>query len=331
MKKTAILLSLFGIASLVSLGLVGEAADTPEQLQRPSFSFFSYLTQKDQRPAMICFSPAHHDPRPPPFHKIPPKKSLRADLEALRPAFDGLILYGCDPGITPVVLDEAKRLGYRAVLLGIWDINSETELKNTVDLIHKHYNDLALAVCMGNEGITFNRYTLQELFGAKKRLIELLGDKYRVPITTSEPLGEWGQKGLREFGDFLAPNIHPVFDQPELSPHQAAHWVRERARALALVANRPVLVKETGFPHGGDARFTPETQRAFWSSYLSKPALSQPAEGVWVSYAPAFEAADLFWKGQESGMPIEEAWGLMSKDRCPYPAFFLWSGKGVHK
>jgi len=252
-KKVAVLLSPFGIASLVSFGLVGDAADTPEQPQRPSFPFFSYLNQKDPRPAMICFSATNHDPRPAPLRRIPPKESLRADPVALRPGFDGLILYGCDPGITPVILDEAKRQGYRAVLLGIWDINSETELKNTVDLIHKYYNDLALAVCLGNEGITFNRYTLQDLFGAKKRLTELLGDEYRVPITTSEPLGEWGQKRLREFGDFLTPNIHPVFDRPELSPQEAAHWVRERAKALAQVANRPVLVKETGFPHGGDA------------------------------------------------------------------------------
>jgi hypothetical protein len=45
---------------------------------------------------------------------------------------------------------------------------------------------------------------------------------------------------------------------------------------------------------------------------------------VWVSYAAAFEAWDLTWKAELSNMPIEKAWGLLSAERKPFPAFFVW-------
>ena len=57
-----------------------------------------------------------------------PTSSIRADLKALRPAFDGLVLYGYHEACTPRVLAVAKELKFRAVLLAIWDPKSAAEV-----------------------------------------------------------------------------------------------------------------------------------------------------------------------------------------------------------
>lgn len=230
------------------------------------FPFFAYLKDRRLPPALVAYSPTNHNPRPE-KHRIPSPDSIAADLKALRPAFDGLVLYGYDRDVTPVVLAEAKRQGYRAILLGIWEPPSAEEVAGVAALVKKYDKDLALAVCIGNEGIAFNRYRLDDLKLATKVLRDSLGPNHFVPFCTSEPFSQYDQLDLQEFGDFLAPNIHPVFDQPQLGFLEAVSWVRERARTLATTTQKPLLVKETGFPHGGDARFTPKMQKAFWQSY----------------------------------------------------------------
>ncbi len=290
------------------------------------FPFFSYLKNKRPVPALVAFSPTNHDPRPGKLHKLPPPESLRADLMALRPAFDGLILYGYDKDMTPTLLAEAKRLGYQAMLLGIWDPTSEEEIAGTATLVKQYHQAFALAVCIGNEGINFNRYKPDDLSAAADKLKNMLGPEMHVPFCTSEPFGQYGQAALMEFGQFLAPNIHPVFDRPELGPVEAAAWARERAMSLAETARRPVLVKETGCPHGGEARFTPEKQKAFWAAYVKAGRFVQSSQdtNTWASYAAAFEAVDLPWKSEQTGIPMEKAWGLLSQKRRPYPAFYVW-------
>jgi exo-beta-1,3-glucanase (GH17 family) len=131
---------------------------------------------------------------------------------------------------------------------------------------------------------------------------------------------------VRQYGDFLAPNIHPVFDRPKLGPEEAAAWTREQAAALAKQAKVPILLKETGFPHAGKPAYTPATQKEYWAAYV-KPGLllrPTPGQGVWVYYGVAFEAFDLPWKSQESKLEIEKSWGLLSPKRTPYPAFDVW-------
>jgi hypothetical protein len=188
-----------------------------------------------------------------------------------------------------------------------------------------------LAVCLGNEGIAFNRYTLDELKSAAEKLRNILGRDPPVPFCTSEPVSQYGQARLREFGDFLAPNIHPVFDKPELSPSAAVAWVRERATALAELSHRPVLVKETGLPHGGETHYTPETQKAFWQHYRSWPRLTRASKvgDDWVSFGAAFEAFNIPWKaGPSNDLKIERFWGLLTAVRKPLPAFEVWQELG---
>ena len=94
-----------------SSGLAAEPADK-------CFPLFGYLTGKPT-PAMVTYTPSELDPRQEANQSRLATSSIRADLEALRPAFDGLILYGYHEACTPRIVALAEELKYRAVILGI--------------------------------------------------------------------------------------------------------------------------------------------------------------------------------------------------------------------
>ena len=315
----------------ISLGCTPGFVDTPERSSLPvqhNHDFFSYLQETERHPSLIAFSPTNSDPRPGLSYQLPELESLRADLRALRIVFDGLILYGYDANLTPLIISEAIHQNFKAILLGIWDPTSQIEIHGIASLINTHHEELALAVCLGNEGLSFHRYTMHNLLQATQQLKEVLDTDALIPITTSEPLAAYRHIEVRAFGDFIAPNIHPVFDAPKLGPVQAGRWVRERAAALAKNSQKPVLVKETGFPHGGYENFNLEKQALFWKAYLANGRLvgGKNDRGNWISLAAAFEAYPLEWKSASSGIAIEQYWGLLNADREPYPAFEIWRG-----
>lgn len=283
--------------------------------------FLSYL--REARGTIIALSPTNHDPRLDDNRKVPSPESLRLDLAALRPGFDGFVLYGYESEVTPVLLAEAVRQDFHAALLGVWDPTSETELTGVAELVNQYHGSLALAVCIGNEGIHFGRYSLEQLHNGMARLEALFEADVSVPLCTSEPTVEYRKEEVRELGDFLAMNVHPVWDRPDLGPSDAVSWTRERARETAALAGKPALVKETGFAHGARPELTPDSQAEFWRHYTSRPRV-EVLSGTWVSYCAAFEAFELPWKAEQSGLGIEEFWGLLSPSRTPFPAFSVW-------
>jgi exo-beta-1,3-glucanase (GH17 family) len=290
---------------------------------------FAYLTGKPT-PTLIAYTPAQLDPRNEANQRRLPTSSLRADLEALRPAFDGLVLYGYHEACTPRIVALAKELKFRAVLLAVWDPKSAAEADGVAELARLHKDDFALGVLVGNEGLTFKRYEADDVKHAAQRLRARLPAS--VPLATSEPLAAYQSEFVRGFGDFLAPNIHPVFHAEQLGPEEAAAWAREQALKLARETKKPVLLKETGFPHGGKAAYTTATQKAFWTAYVKPGVLARGDGPAWASFAVAFEAFDLPWKAEESKLAVERFWGLMSDKRQPYPALEVWralrDGKG---
>lgn len=295
-------------------------ADEPDR----RFPLFAYLTGSPT-PSLIAYTPSELDPRQEVNQRRLKTSSIRADLEALRPHFDGLVLYGYHEACTPRILAVAKDLKYRAVLLAVYDPKSAAEADGVVELARLHAVDFALAVLVGNEGITFKRYELEDLTIAAGRLRKKLPKD--IPLATSEPLVGYKQEAVRAFGDFLCPNIHPVFDRPKLGPAEAADWARKEAATLAGEVKKPLVLKETGFPHAGKEGYTPATQKAFWEAYLKPGALARTADGVWQFHGVAFEAFDLPWKSQESKLEIEKSWGLLSPKREPYPALDLWKAR----
>jgi len=233
------------------------------------FPLFAYLTGKPT-PLMMTYTPSQLDPRQEVNQRLLKTSSIRADLAALRPTFDGLILYGYHEACTPRIVAVAKELKYRAVILAIWDPKSAAETDGAAELARQYEKDFALGILVGNEGITFKRYELEDLTIAADRLRKKLSKT--VALSTSEPLVGYKSDFIVGFGDFLAPNIHPVFDRPQLDADKAAAWARAETLALAKRAKKPVLLKETGFPHAGMDIYTPATQKAFWAAYL-KPGL----------------------------------------------------------
>lgn len=287
------------------------------------FPLYRYLTA-DEHSAMICYTPSQLDPRNPANQRALLTSSIRADLEALRPAFDGLVLYGYHEACTPRIVAVAKDLKYRAVLLAIWDPKSVDEIDGVAELARLDHGDMALGVIVGNEGITFKRYELEDLTIAADRLRRKIPKT--VPLTTSEPLVGYGHAEIRQFGDFLAPNIHPVFDREQLPAAEAAAWAREQALKLARETGKPALLKETGFPHAGKPMYSPQSQADFWSAYTKAPRREMVPgnKQAWAYFGIGFEAYDLPWKSEESRLEIEKSWGLLSPERRPYPAFDVW-------
>ena len=291
-----------------------------------SYPLYSYLTAKENPGRMICYTPAELDPRNEGNQGKLLTSSIRADLTALRPAFDGLVLYGYHEQCTPRVLGVAKELGYRAVLLAIWNPKSTNEIDGVAALARQYDGKLVMGVLVGNEGITFKRYELEDLAIAEQRIRPLLPKN--VPISTSEPLHGYTNETILKFGEFCCPNIHPVFDRKDLAAEKAAAWTREEAAKIARRAGKAVIVKETGFPHAGKAEYTATSQSEYWHHYTQTGTVAviddKPTAPVWVSHGVAFEAFDLPWKSQESKLEIEKSWGLMDPKRQPHAAFRVW-------
>jgi exo-beta-1,3-glucanase (GH17 family) len=293
-------------------------AESPDK----RFPLFAYLTSPTA--TMVTYTPSELDPRQEANQRRLLTSSIRADLKALRPAFDGLVLYGYHEACTPRVLAVAKELKFRAVLLAIWDPKSAAEVDGVADLVKLHDKDFALGVIVGNEGITFKRYEAEDLTIAATRLRSKIPKS--IPLTTSEPLVGYKTEFVRDFGDFLCPNIHPVFDRPKLAASEAAAWARQEAATLAELAKKPLILKETGFPHAGKDMYTPESQEAFWAAYLKPGRLARSKEAnVWMYHGVAFEAFDMPWKSVESKLAIEKSWGMFSPKRQAHPALSVWT------
>jgi exo-beta-1,3-glucanase (GH17 family) len=294
-----------------------------EQAKDERFPLFAYLTSQPA-PTLMLYTPSQLDPRQEVNQRKLATSSIRADLEALRPAFDGLILYGYNEACTPRILAVAKDLKFHAIILAVYDPKSAAELDGVAELTRLFKDDFIFGVLIGNEGLTFKRYEIDDLKIAADRMEAKIADT--IPIGTSEPLGAYDAAFAREFGQFLAPNIHPVFDRPQLGPAAAAAWAREQAARLAKQTKKPVLLKETGYPHDGKAGFSPAAQKEFWAAYVKPGLLVRQADAPkeWVFYGTAFEAFDLPWKAEESKIPFEKSWGLMSPDRKAYPALEVW-------
>ena len=81
------------------------------------FPLFAYFTGSPS-PTLMTYTPSQLDPRQEANQRKLATSSIRADLAALRPTFDGLILYGYHEACTPRILAVARDLKFRAVILG---------------------------------------------------------------------------------------------------------------------------------------------------------------------------------------------------------------------
>jgi len=255
---------------------------------------------------------------------------IRQDLTLLRPFFNGLITYSVTSGLEAVPRI-AHELHFRAVILGIWDPLSETEITNVVQAVKK-YPGLIGAVIIGNEGLYSKRYQPQDLEKARRRIKKELP---HLPVTTSEPFFLYFDKqtaGFLDGFDLLMPNVHPVFESwfVPSAPSQGVNMVVEIAARFQAGSAKPLLIKESGLPSGPEDRgFTPERQARFWSELLLRFPVSSHQS------LACFEAFDAPWKPAEIAATLpgdhssESFWGFFTEKGTKKPVVDVLPGAPV--
>ncbi len=247
-------------------------------------------------------------------------ESIGADLEVLRPWFDGLITYGAYNG-NERVPDLAAEIGFRAVIMGVWNPSDVGEMANALAAWRRNPGLIA-GLSLGNEIVFGNRGTWNDLLAQLKAVrTEAPG----LPLTVSEPFAEYldhqEARSVLDATDFMLVNIHPVFENWFKSA-MADNWtdfvVRVAAR-LQAIYSRPILIKETGVPTGpASAGFSEAMQRAFYDLLVQR---LPPSRTCAFAYFTAFDEP---WRTADfnpvPGVHPEEAfWGLFTDARAPKP------------
>lgn len=247
--------------------------------------------------------------------------SIRADLEALRPWFDSLVTYGSHSG-AELIPGIAKDLGYRAVVMGVWNPADDAEVENAI-AAWKAHPDIVLGASLGNELVMSRRGTWDDYARAIGMFRALAPE---LPLTVTEPfatfLDDADAHTVLAKLDFLAVNIHPVFEKwfADAPPFNWADFVKQVSSRLA--AERfcgPVLIKETGVPTAPEAEgFTPEKQKQFYAELAEQ---MPPSRTLAFAYFSAFDAPwRVYDESAVAGSHPEEAyWGLFTESRKPKP------------
>jgi exo-beta-1,3-glucanase (GH17 family) len=243
--------------------------------------------------------------------------SIKQDLQALRSRFDGLITYGSNNGADQVV-DVAAQLGFRALILGIWDIGNTQEIAAAVAAAKRHPK-LVVGISLGNERLYAKQASVAQLAAAIEKLRQ---QAPQLALTTTEPFHIFLQADsatIMQASDFMLVNVHPVFESwfrtaPDAN---AAEFMTNVVKKLQAVACGPVLVKETGVPTAPESMgYTPARQASFYAALQQR---FKPDRQAAFAYFSAFDAP---WRvNDESPVPgvhPEEAhWGLFDERRAP--------------
>jgi exo-beta-1,3-glucanase (GH17 family) len=239
------------------------------------------------------------------------EQGIRQDLAALRPRFDGLVTYGAIHGLEalPAI---AESLGFRALLVGVWDPDDAQELDAALAAARAHPK-LVLGIVLGNE-IVFRRSSSMQ--GLALRLHALHMRAPTLLLAASEPFHLFNAgdaTGVLAESDVLLPNIHPIYQswfKPGNGERQAAEFVRNVVGDLRRLYCGPVLVKETGEPSGpASGGYSAANQALFWQALRDTLPASRDAA---FSY---FAAYDLPWRAQDGGLESEAHWGLLDAQR----------------
>ncbi len=185
----------------------------------------------------------------------------------------------------------AQALGYRGLLMGIWDPRSTDEREQAMackDL------PVVFGYIVGNEGYR-KRYSLDDLRSA----IDTIRAATGKPTTTSEEIDDYTDKGLRDIGDFVCANVHPFYhNKPGVE--DAVNFTVGAYRELSQQAKRTVFFKEVGLPTAGVRGVSEQAQLLYYQSLERKRADGK----VQFAYFEAFDLAS------KVDTPVEPHWGL---------------------
>jgi exo-beta-1,3-glucanase (GH17 family) len=243
--------------------------------------------------------------------------SIAADLRTLRPWFDALITYSSRNGAEHVA-DVASHLGFKAVIVGIFDIADRSETENALAAIAR--NRIAVGCGVGNESVFAHQAKWNDVANAVLHVKR----QTRVPVATTEPFAEYTDhpeaRVVLAQMDFMLVNIHPIFEDWFRSG-TAKNWtefVTSVCDRLAARFSGPIMVKETGVPSGPEsANFTPAMQDEFWRALAQR---MKPSGRRAFSYFTAFDSPWRAFDETPGGPRPEEAyWGLFTAARAPKP------------
>ncbi len=218
--------------------------------------------------------------------------------------FQSLVTYGAR-GAMGSIPKIARAQGFSGmVIMGIWDIYSDEEWVNAV--AQQEFVD---GYCLGNEGLLFLRYTVEELGKKMDELRHVTGK----PVTTGEPIDSYLEGPYREWlwehSDWLFPNTHPFWGG-KTHYQEAVHWVLARSDYLEAITGKKIILKETGLPSLPPYDQSEEMQKAFFNTLRST--------GIRFVY---FEAFDQPWKHDLKNQPEAEGhWGLYDAQGRPKKA-----------
>jgi exo-beta-1,3-glucanase (GH17 family) len=248
---------------------------------------------------LVAYAPRGYDPA---STRPASARALRADAESLAAVgFTAVTTYGSSRALVPVCRF-FKRRGFKTVLVGVWDPRDRAELRRAIRL-----KRCADGYVVGNEGLTFGRYSRDELAAAIERVRRATGR----PVTTRETLKAYADyPSLLRLGDWIFPTIHPWYAEQRGS-QEACGWTIFAYHDLAerAPAGRPTVIAETGLPTEGAPSASEHYQRAFFLCVESRQ----------VAFAH-FEAFDQPWKRDDAVAPH---WGLFRADGTPK----LWAAQ----
>lgn len=245
-----------------------------------------------------------------PTHADP--DSIRADLKVLRPRFDALITYGSVDG-AEVIPEIAGALGFRAVIIGIWNPFNPAELDAAITAARKSPK-VVVGLSLGNEMLFFRRHETQDVVTL---LDQVHARAPELPLSTTEQFHMFARPQLRpvlQRVDFLLANVHPIFQPwfPHASNSDSVQFVLNVASQLGQEYCGPVMVKETGLPTApADKGFSEARQARFYTELAPRFVGSRERA---FAYFAAFDAP---WRLRDGGAPEEAHWGLYDERRQP--------------
>ena len=229
----------------------------------------------------------------------PLTSAIYQDLLTLRKAgFTGLVTYGSTGILGKQLLAIAQSLGYKGVILGIWNPKSQEELNAARNAAA---NPIVLGYSIGNEGLSAARprYSALELCEA----IATLRAGSGKPVTTSEPIEAYYRwPALLSVGDWLFPNAHPYWHFTKYAL-EAVRWGVDQYAALSEQTDRFVFFKEVGLPTSGAYGLSEANQDLYYRE-LAKTK-------VRFAY---FEAYD---QPTKTHAAVEPHWGIFHADLSP--------------
>ena len=171
--RLALALLLAGAASNVSAAVCATSTSAAPRLERLTTAmaqgrFIAYTPSSMQ---LVNGKPARTDPN-----------TIRADLQLLRPRFDSLVTYGALDGAEAIPAIAAS-LGFRALIIGVYDPFDATELNAALAAAHSQPT-LVVGLALGNELLFFHHHDAGEF----ESLIESVHARApQLPLATTEP------------------------------------------------------------------------------------------------------------------------------------------------